>query len=48
MPSTRWWYTVPGVGTTSDGARHVTDTPYSYTSAASPWLKRSSAAFSAP
>ena len=48
MPVTRLWKTVPGVGTTWEGETHVTEMPYWYTSWARPWLKRSSAAFSAP
>ncbi len=48
MPVTRPWNTVPGVGTTSEGETQVTEMPYSYTSIASPWVKRSRAAFWAP
>ncbi len=42
------WNSTPGVPTTCDGETQVTLTPFWYTSAARPWVKRSSAAFSAP
>jgi len=49
MPETSLWYTVPGVGTICDGDTAATVMPsYCATSCASPWVKRSSAAFTAP
>ena len=48
MLLTSLWWTVPGVGTTCEGESAVTEMPWAYTSSASPWVKRSSAAFSAP
>ena len=42
------WKAVPGVGTTAEGASATTQMPLGKTSSASPWVKRSRAAFAVP